>query len=308
MKHTPQTSVERTGRYRKVLVRTWSDEKFRALTPLQPSGQALWLFLMTGPHTGPIPGLFRAGRASMAEELGWPLKAFDQAFAEVSAQGMAKADFMARLVWLPNAVKHNRPESPNVVTSWAKEFKELPECDLKQEVLNVLLESTRAIGEAFEKAFVKAFGKPAPMASPKAMPNQEQEQEQVQEQVQEQKVPSPSGSGASSPPAHWAADLPYPQPRTDTADLIFALGLPLLTAAGVTERNSRSMLGLLRKTNGDLAVIAALERCAVEKPLQPVPWLQAVLKVSAAGATVSKSDRIAQANAAMVRKFAESTQ
>ena len=70
-------------RYRKVEVKTWGDAKFRRLSKIQPSGQALWLFLITGPHTGPIPGLFRAGRAAMAEELDWDLEDFDKAFAEI---------------------------------------------------------------------------------------------------------------------------------------------------------------------------------------------------------------------------------
>ena len=66
----------------------------------------------------------------------------------------------------------------------------------------------------------------------------------------------------------------------DTADTIFALGVPLLTAAAVSERNARSMLGRLRKDHGDDAVIGALQRCASERPLQPVPWIQAALKVA----------------------------
>lgn len=69
----------------------WSDEKFRELTPMQPCGQALWLFLLTGPQTGPIPGLFRAGRAVLADELGWDLEAFDEAFAEAFRLGMVQS-------------------------------------------------------------------------------------------------------------------------------------------------------------------------------------------------------------------------
>lgn len=71
--------------------------------------------------------------------------------------------------------------------------------------------------------------------------------------------------------------VPSGSPPED-ADTIFALGVPLLTAAGVSDRNARSMLGLQRKQHGDVAVVEALQRCAVEKPLQPVAWLQAALK------------------------------
>lgn len=74
----------------------------------------------------------------------------------------------------------------------------------------------------------------------------------------------PDGSGAGSPPA--------------PADIIFARGVPLLLAAGVPERNARSMLGLMRKTHGDPAVIDAVQRCAEERPLEPVAWLQGALK------------------------------
>lgn len=83
--------------------------------------------------------------------------------------------------------------------------------------------------------------------------------------TKEERHSAPDGAGA-------AGALP------DPADVIFALGLPLLTSAGVLDRNARSMLGLLRKQRGDAAVIAALERCAQEKPLQPAAWLQAALK------------------------------
>jgi uncharacterized protein YdaU (DUF1376 family) len=62
------------------------------------------------------------------------------------------------------------------------------------------------------------------------------------------------------------------------SELIFGLGVPLLTAANVAERNARSMLGLMRKTHGDGVVLTALQRCAEEKPLEPVAWLQAALK------------------------------
>lgn len=166
------------SRYRKVEVRTWGDEKFRSLSALPPCGQGLWLFLITGPHTGPIPGLFRAGRAAMAEELDWELEAFDKAFQEVFQQGMVKADFKARVMWVPNAIKHNRPESPNVVKSWAAEFDLIPECDLKREAREHLRASVHALGESFGKAFDETFGKASPKPSTKAMPNQEQEQEQ----------------------------------------------------------------------------------------------------------------------------------
>jgi hypothetical protein len=162
------------NRYRKIEVRLWGDEKFRSLSPLDPSGQSLWLFLLTGPHTGPIPGLFRAGRAALAEELGWTQGAFDKAFEELSTKGMAKADWTARVIWIRNAVKCNPPQSPNVITSWGSEWQLVPECDLKDQAYDVLKSTAYNSGEAFRIAFDKAFAK----SCGKISTNQEQEQEQ----------------------------------------------------------------------------------------------------------------------------------
>jgi hypothetical protein len=166
------------NRWRKIEVRMWGDEKFRALSSVGPSGQALWIYLLTGPHTGPIPGLFRAGRAALAEELGWEQQAFDKAFQEAFALGMVKADWKARVVFIPKAIKCNSPQSPNVIISWASEWQLIPECELKCEAYQVVRSAIYECGEAFQKAFDKAFAKPYP----KTMANQEQEQEQEQEE------------------------------------------------------------------------------------------------------------------------------
>lgn len=199
------------GRYRKVEVRMWGDLKFRRLSPVPPSGQGLWMFLLTGPHTGAIPGLFRAGRAGMAEELGWDQEAFDKAFQEVSDQGMAIADWKGRLVWLPKAVEHNKPESPNVVRGWRTEINLLPECELKLRALEGirahLCTLTSSYVEAFDEvagAVLQAlrrrdFGKPSEKASEKAMANQEQEQEQEQD---EDNTHTSSSSREASAPTH----------------------------------------------------------------------------------------------------------
>jgi hypothetical protein len=179
--------ASRVSRYRKVEVKTYGDEKFRMLSPIPPSGQGLWLYLITGPHTNAIPGLFRAGRAALAEELGWLLEDFEKAFAEIVTQGMAKADWTNRVVWIPNAVKHNKPASPNVITSWASELELIPECDLKAEAIRGIGETLSALSPAYSRAF-EALGNPWRKPSPKPSPKQEQEQEQEQQEQEETKT------------------------------------------------------------------------------------------------------------------------
>jgi hypothetical protein len=152
----------------------WNDAKVRRLSAPQPCGQSLWVRLLTGPELTNVPGLIPVGEAALAEALEWPVEAFRKAFGEVSREGLAKADWEARLVWVPKAIHHNQPQSPNVVSSWGTAWDEAPECELKAEAYRELESYCKAKGKAFLEAFRKACGKPSP--------NQEQEQEQEQKQ------------------------------------------------------------------------------------------------------------------------------
>lgn len=163
------------ARYRKIDVRMWGDARFRALSAPPASGRYLWIFLLTGPHTTNLPGLFRSGERALAEELDWPLEGFREGFTELSREGLAKADWGARVVWVPNAIKYNPPENPNVVKGWRNSWDEIPECDLKVEAFERLKEFTQRLGEGFGKAFLEGCAK--------SLANQEQEQEQEQEQT-----------------------------------------------------------------------------------------------------------------------------
>lgn len=166
MPNTKPKTKANTEPYRKVKITMWDDPRFRALSALPPSGQSLFIYLLTGPFTGIIPGLFKAGRAAMAEELGWDGEAFDLALGEAMTLGLVKFDAKARLFWLPNAAKHNPPGSINVVKSWGRAFELLPDCDLKLEAWKVLKSACYGVSEAIGMAFDKAIPLPKVMASP----------------------------------------------------------------------------------------------------------------------------------------------
>ena len=85
------------------------------------------------------------------------------------------------------------------------------------------------------------------------------------------------------PPAVPAAAPPTPR------DVVFNLGTPLLTQAGVTERRARAMLALVAKLHGDDAVVDALNDCARDRPIDPVSWLQAKLGPRSNGTNKSEA-------------------
>jgi len=172
------------ARYRKIDTRMYGDMKFRNLSSPAVSSKYLWIYLLTGPHTTNLPGLFRAGEMAMAEELGWSLEGFRKGFGELLRERLAKADWNARVVWIPNAIKYNPPDNPNVVKSWRDSWDEVPECPLKAEAYEVLKGFTERLGEGFAKAFREGCAK--------GLANQEQEQEQEQE-----KTPSASDAAVT---------------------------------------------------------------------------------------------------------------
>ncbi len=181
--------VSTTSPYRKVSTSTWGDEKIRRLSPLQPSGQALFLILLTGTQTTSMPGVQPVGRMALAEMLEWDLEAFDKAFAEVLREGLAVADWKARLVFVPKAIQHNLPQSPNVVKSWSGTWARVPECELKALAWTTIYDALVKLGKSFADAFKAScplsdqepFRKAVPKPSAKASGNQEQKQEQKQD-------------------------------------------------------------------------------------------------------------------------------
>jgi len=154
------------SRYRKIDPRIWNDEKFRTMSP---GGKLVFMFFLTHPNLTAL-GAMRGTIPGLAAELGWRGKDFKQAFEEVFVKGMVRHDPEAACFLIPNFLKYNRPESPNVVKAWSASLDLIPECGLKVE----LIQRAKAFAEALPEAFREAL--------PKSMPYQEQKQELEQEQ------------------------------------------------------------------------------------------------------------------------------
>lgn len=223
-------------RYGKVTRCMWGDAKFRRLSAPPPNGRSLWLFLLTCEEASIIPGVIRGGEAAIAEANGWELKGFREAFGEVFREGLAKADWKARLVWLPRALEHNAPQSPNVVLAWGKAYSELPDSPLKAEIYQSVKAFLEAFGEGFREAFGKAFGH--------ICPNQDQDQDQDHKQyVGGTDVPEPASAGTPPRPSgivrrkpKSAGPQPLPadwSPRTEDVQRFAAEGWDAL---GVVDR------------------------------------------------------------------------
>ncbi|EPJ6120413.1 hypothetical protein PJ593_002259 [Klebsiella aerogenes] len=221
--------------YRKVKITMWDDPKFRALSPLPPSGQSLFIYLLTSPFTGIIPGLFKAGRAAMAEELNWDVEDFDLALDEALSLGLVKADLQARVFWLPNAAKHNPPASVNVIKSWANAFNYLPESPLKWEAWEALKAAcygvSKAMGEAFEKVM------PMPKYKPTPLPSGIQKAVSSKQILKDTPLNPPEGKAGKNKFDPLSVELPEwlsPALWAEWVDYRKQLGKPIKTQQGVS--------------------------------------------------------------------------
>jgi hypothetical protein len=179
MKTSPSDRVS-VPRYRRVSTRMHNDERYRELSRPKPNGQSLWGYLLFGPRTVVIPGLLPVALETIAVDLRWPLPATRRVWEEIARHEMARADWLAPLIWLPNAPKHNPPQSPNVVRAWRRSFDDdLPPCDLKlqaEQFIQAFLKAFDEINRTKDEAFLKAFLEGSTKESATSLVNQKQKQ------------------------------------------------------------------------------------------------------------------------------------
>ena len=195
-------------RYRKISVCIWNDAKFLALSH---DAKLVVFFMLTHQDLTQL-GALRATIPGLACELGMGLETFGKAFEEVLHQGIVEYDEKL-LFWFPNFLKHNLPESPNVVKSWHYGYRQLPENPLRAEILLGVKELVATLTQGFREAFVTTFAEELA----ETCPNQRTEN---REQEKEKRVgDSPASSSPRvSPNVSFPAD-PHPINQLQTQPL-----------------------------------------------------------------------------------------
>lgn len=183
-------------KYRKVSPGTWNDAKFREL---DDAGKLVWMLLLTHPLMSAL-GAMRCTPEGLATELRWTTAKMRRALTAIQERRMAEYDDSIGVIWLPNFLRYNVPESPNVVIAWRGAIDALPEGGLRNRITKTAKDYAEALGEAFLKAFVKAFGE----GVSKPLPNPEQEPEQEQEPEPEKPKSAATPLPDWVPPEPWA--------------------------------------------------------------------------------------------------------
>lgn len=285
--------------YRHVTVSMQHEAAYLSLSRVKPSGQSLFLHLLIGEHTNIIPGVYRAGVASIAEALHWPVRKTRELWDEIEQAGLAVADWKARVIYVPRSLHENLPNSPLQVIGWREAWRQIPDCDLKERVRREFEEYFQAnlspdLLEAFRKscppacrpqptspasstelrsaepkAEPHAQGSPTPSpttqatASGTSPPTQEQHQHQDQEQLRET-PPPPGAPGIVSESIDARLGDEAAARRRLAARLaevqVEVLGIPRSAHASASEADLST---LIQRAEGDEDLIVAVWRDAL---------------------------------------------
>lgn len=137
----------------------YADERVKKLS-CPPSAFSLLIFLLTGPHTTQIPGIYEVGRMALAERLHWSSEDFNRCFREISDQGIAEADWDARVVYIKNRIAQNPPEDTDTIMRWRPTWRRIPECELKNKAYFNMKDFLSTQAPSLLKAFMQSIPPP----------------------------------------------------------------------------------------------------------------------------------------------------
>ena len=154
--------------HRRVEVDIWQSPDFRALSAPRPNAQTLWLWLLTCERTIIVPGVIVARPAVMADDLRWPLRAFERCLAEIESAGMIEVDREVGLVVLSKALVIGDamrdgagPAGENAAKSWATALQKLKTCPLRDSLMARVEVVISQCGEKISNAFAEAMVMPS---------------------------------------------------------------------------------------------------------------------------------------------------
>jgi hypothetical protein len=124
----------------------------------------LWLFLVGGPHVGPLPGLLEiAGPRELLESLSTEGDAWAPADLEAALHELGELR-LVEVAWpwvrLPGVTKANPPNNPNVLKGWGARFADVADSPLKARLYSEIEQAVGAMSASFGSALAASFAEP----------------------------------------------------------------------------------------------------------------------------------------------------
>jgi len=138
------------GRWRRIYSNEWHAAAFHGLTDAE---RVVYFYCRTGPQSTSV-GIYRISSAVAVEDIGnLTAVEFDHRFSTVCEAFGWRFDSATRVLWIPNWISENPPQSPNVCLSWRRLLGNLPDCDLKFEAAHVIFRSLKDLPKGFAEKF-----------------------------------------------------------------------------------------------------------------------------------------------------------
>jgi hypothetical protein len=176
-----------------------------AFRGLDDGERVVWLYLKAGLQSTSV-GIYRLSSAVAAEDLGnLTADEFDRRFHAVRQAYGWYFDETVRVVWIPEWLNDNPPQSPNVVASWRKLLNAVPDCAIKAEAVDAIHRHLKDLPESFRKAFGSyrvslpegiEISQSKPKAKPKAKPQSVQGIRDQGSEIQGKREQAPLRAGA----------------------------------------------------------------------------------------------------------------
>jgi len=128
------------------------DPRIYRLSPMNPSGFGLYLYLLAMPRSK-IPGVIRADKRFFAKVLGWSVEELEGVFSELEESGLVETDWEHGLLFVPELVVRDRPTSINCVLMVRKELKRMPQCAITERVVKAIEDELSERSEKFLAVF-----------------------------------------------------------------------------------------------------------------------------------------------------------
>lgn len=134
------------GRYQKIEVATWNDDKFPQLSD---SGKLLFFYFLTCPHSNSL-GVFVLKMGYVIEDLKWTDEKTFGTLSEVLDKGFVSYDEKTSVLLIHNFLKYNPPSNPNQFKCIREIFYSLPKSYLLLELNDRLETIAKRFKEPFE--------------------------------------------------------------------------------------------------------------------------------------------------------------
>lgn len=237
----------------KISTASWNDPAMRVLPE-----DARWLFryLCTAPHSN-AAGCYIAPLPYIASDLQWGIERVREGFRNLFLKPFVVYDEAAAMVYIPGWWDQNTIENDNVAKHIQRVIRDLPDCELKTNAINNMLRFPEHDAK-IKSTLSKLFGNPSetvpkPIRIPEPLPEQDK---------------SSLRDGAAAPLG-----------GEDLKSQVFGPVLAwLVKATKKPETACRAILGKLCAQHGESRTIEAVTAAARNAPLDPVPYIQKVIR------------------------------